>query len=151
MSSIQGESKCTGSVLSHKHISIWCDVSWFPEKHLGALTVITAELTCQTYQVYLGWVGVVGIATRYRLDTLGSNRCGGREFLHLSRQALGPTQPPIQWIPGLHQGVEWPGHGANHPPSSSAEVKTRVELYIISGPLWPLLRLTLPFFFTKFT
>ena len=37
--------------------------------------------------------------------------------------------------------VKWPGRGADHPPSSNAEVKEKVELYIYSpsGPSWRVL------------
>ena len=45
----------------------------------------------------------VGIATDYGLDGPGSNP-GGNEIFRPSRPALGPTQPPIQWVPGLPQG-----------------------------------------------
>jgi hypothetical protein len=39
---------------------------------------------------------------------------------------LGPTQPPIQWVPGaVSLGVKWPGREADHSPPSSAEVKMR--------------------------
>jgi hypothetical protein len=42
----------------------------------------------------------------------------------VSRRALGPTQPPIQWVTGaLSVGVKWPGHEADHSPPPSAEVK----------------------------
>jgi len=47
---------------------------------------------------------VVGIATGYRLDGLGIESRWWQDFLRLSRPALGPTQPPVQWVLGLSQG-----------------------------------------------
>jgi hypothetical protein len=45
-------------------------------------------------------------------------------FTTASRTALGPTQPPIQWVPGvLSLGVKRSGHEADHSPPSNAEVK----------------------------
>jgi len=41
----------------------------------------------------------------------------------LSRQALGPTQSPVQWVPGLSQGKERPGRDTDPSPPSSAMVK----------------------------
>jgi hypothetical protein len=45
-------------------------------------------------------------------------------FTTMSRMAVGPTQPPIQWIPGaLSLDVKWPRHDVDHSPPSSAKVK----------------------------
>jgi hypothetical protein len=52
---------------------------------------------------------------------------------------LGPTQPPIQWVPGaLSLGVKRPGREADHSLLSRAEVKEWVELYLHSPnmPSW---------------
>jgi len=48
-------------------------------------------------------VAVFGIATDYGLDGPGSNP-GGDEIFRPYRPALGPTQPPVQWVPGLSRG-----------------------------------------------
>jgi hypothetical protein len=68
---------------------------------------------------------VVGIATGYGLNSPGIESRWGRDFPHLLRQALGPTQPPIQWVPGLSRGKERPGLEADLSPPSSAVVKKR--------------------------
>jgi hypothetical protein len=46
----------------------------------------------------------VGIATRYGLDDQRIESRWRRDFPHPSRPVLGPTQPPIQWLPGFFLG-----------------------------------------------
>jgi hypothetical protein len=78
---------------------------------------------------------LIGIVTGYRLDGRGS--IPGREkrvFSTASRHALGPTQPPIQWVDGYGGGALSGGHEADHPPSG-VEIK--------SGGAVPLLTHTL--------
>jgi len=47
---------------------------------------------------------VVGIATAYGLDGPGIECRWGRDFPHLTRPALRPTQPRAQGVPGLSWG-----------------------------------------------
>ena len=53
------------------------------------------------YSLVWGRNSSVSIAIRYGLDGPRIESRWGREFLHTSTSALGPTQPPIQWVPGL--------------------------------------------------
>jgi len=45
----------------------------------------------------------VGITAGYGLDGPGSNP-GGDEIFRPARPALGTTQPPVKWVPGLSRG-----------------------------------------------
>jgi hypothetical protein len=64
----------------------------------------------------MGWMnGVLGFNSQWGMGVF--------LFTTASRMALGPTQPPIQWIPGaLSLEVKWLGCEADFSPSSSAEV-----------------------------
>jgi hypothetical protein len=51
-----------------------------------------------------------------------------------STPALGPTQPPIQWLPGtLSPGVKQPKREADRSPPTSTEVK-KMWIYISTPP-----------------
>jgi hypothetical protein len=65
----------------------------------------------------MGWkIGVLGFDSQRRLGIF--------LFTTVSRTVLGPTQPPIQWVPwALSLGVKRPGREADHSPPSSVEVK----------------------------
>jgi len=52
------------------------------------------------------------------MDGPGSNP-GGDEISRPPRPVLGPTQPPVKWVPGVKVR---PGRAADHSPPSSAVV-----------------------------
>ena len=78
----------------------------------------------------------VGIATRYGLDGLVIEFGWERDFsAHVQTD---PGAHPASYTVGIGSlpAVKRPGHGADHPTPTSAEVEGRVELYICSpsGP-----------------
>jgi len=91
-------------------------------------------------------VRAVGIATRYRVNGPGIESQCGQSFPQQSKTALAPTQPLCTLGAGSFSGIKWPRRGIYHPPSSSTEVKERVNLYIYtsSGPSWSVLVWNLP-------
>jgi hypothetical protein len=62
----------------------------------------------------------VGIATGYGLEGPGIESRWKQDFPHLSRQCLGPTQPPVQWVPVFTGGRKRPGRDSDPSPLSSA-------------------------------
>jgi hypothetical protein len=79
----------------------------------------------------------VGIALGYGLgdrdSTVRFPAGAGNFFHHRIQNGLGPTQPPIQWVPGTPSlGVKRLGREADHSYPSSAEVKEWVALFLHS-------------------
>ena len=69
--------------------------------------LIDKTLCTDVYGIWNCKIGGPGssviIATDYGLDGPGSNP-GGDEIFRPSRPALGPTQPPVHWVPALSRG-----------------------------------------------
>ena len=82
-------------------------------RYLGEKNLPSMHVSCPTYLIPLdlftritpcsGPGSSVGIVTNYGLDGPGSN-LSGDEIFRPSRPALGPTQPPVKWVPGLSRG-----------------------------------------------
>jgi hypothetical protein len=84
---------------------------------------------------------VVGIATGYELDDGGVGvrvPVGSRIFSTSSRPALGPTQPPIQWLPAaLSPGVKRPGREADDSPQLVPRSRKYGSIHpLLQKPSW---------------
>jgi hypothetical protein len=88
------------------------------------LSFLGPEFNDDNYCCY--WVllsGVGGIATRLRSQRSGVRiPVGLRNFCKTPRLAVGPTQLPIQWIPGLFPSVKRLGREVTRSPPCSAKV-----------------------------
>jgi hypothetical protein len=72
-------------------------------------------------------------ARRPRVRSSSPSRVKSFLFSTSSIQALGPTQPPTQWVPGaLSPGVKRPGREFDHSPPTSAKVKKSGSIHPLS-------------------
>jgi hypothetical protein len=80
----------------------FCNIAWWWLKHVTYIRSkwISEHLCCNIRSRDSS----VGIATRYGLEGPGIESHWRRDIPHLSRPALGPTQPPVQWVLGLSRG-----------------------------------------------
>ena len=121
-------------------VRLWWNIN-FPVAH---------TLWChQDYLYALGWDSVFGIVMHYGLNSSVIKPQWRRDFLHPSRQPLGPTLPPVQWVGGLDPGGKVAGTWHWPPTPSISGVTERVQLYFSSpsGPSQPILGWSAPFTF----
>jgi hypothetical protein len=91
------------------------------------ITTIGAVIAQSVLRWATGWtIGVLGFDSRRGLGIF--------LFTTASRTAVGPTQPPIQRVPGsLSLGVKRPGSEADHSPPTSTE---ELYLHYPNTPSW---------------
>jgi len=79
---------------------------------------------CRSYKLFCGPGSVVGTTTDYGFDGPGFESFWGRDFPHLSRPAMGLTQPPVNGYRVFPGVKERPGLDADpSPPSSAVDMK----------------------------
>jgi hypothetical protein len=90
----------------------------------------------------VNWDSITGRAIRYGLNAPGIETRWERDFPHPSKPSLEPTQLLYIGYRIFFRGIMRPGRDIDHPPTFSAEIKERVNIYLSSPsrPLWSVLR-----------
>jgi hypothetical protein len=106
------------------------------------LVVGTSDIVLGGFPGDWPWDSVVGIAARYGLNGPGIRSRWGKIFRN---RPYWPWRPPSFLCSGylfLFLGLKRPERGVYRPPSTSSEVRERVEVYLLSscGPSWLFLR-----------
>jgi hypothetical protein len=128
-----------GAIPPHTHTHTHTHTSSWHGPHLSTLTpwcrvfkyadncIFIMKCYCEIWYEVLFELNLNDWVTGWTIGILGfesQQGLGNFPFTTVSRTALGPTQPPIQWVPGaLSLGVKRPGRRADHSPPSIAEVK----------------------------
>ena len=105
-----------------------------PWKHRPNSNLILTWYLFEKFLIYLritqlntvGRDSSVGVATAYGLDGPRIESRWGRDFPHQSRPSLRPTQPPVQWVPGLSPGVRC-GRGVTLTPHPLLMPRSKIE------------------------
>jgi hypothetical protein len=127
--------------------SIFCPLWSADPRHVGFESQTLCLFSCNHLKeqcknfviallFYSGLGSSVGIVTDYGLDGPGIESRWGRDFSHLSRPALGPTQPPVQWVPCLSWGYRAAGawRWSFTPFSYCGQERIVLYLYSLYGP-----------------
>ena len=120
-------------------IELWCKLVSFlfpqfsPKTFMFFYLLLVPTVSC-------GPGSSVGIATELRAGRSGDRIPVWRDFSP-SRPALGPTQPPVQWVPGLSRGVKYgrsvllTTHPLLLPPSWKSRAIFLPSPWAITGPV----------------
>jgi hypothetical protein len=89
-----------GVMYPHRLICVHMKKPWLPPLLIIIIIIIIIIFKCKIG----GRDSVVGIATRYGLDSLEIESRWGQDFPQPFRLAFGPTQFLVQWVPALFPG-----------------------------------------------
>jgi hypothetical protein len=122
------------------HVTYICiSMIWYPEIVLMNLNIKMQNWVNLILAIYCTRARIAESAMGWMIGVQFPVGVGIFLFSIMSRLALGPTQPPIQCVPGaLSLGVKQLGHEADHSPASRAKVKEYMEVYLHSPnmPQW---------------